>query len=466
MTNIKNNTREVLKNIPSIDEFIRKFSDNFSLIPIDFLKLKINNELNEIRSEFKEGLSVSNPKDYINNRILKLYNKISQKSLKPVINGTGIILHTGLGRAPISKEILIDGIMQNYPYSNLEINIEDGNRGDRNSHISDLISSICNSEKSIVVNNNAAAVMLTLNTISNNKEVIISRGQQVEIGGSFRIPDVILKSQSKMIEIGTTNKTHIQDYENAITKNTAAILYVHTSNYKVIGFTNDIEIKDLSKLANKHKLPLIVDLGSGAIVDFKSFGLPMEKMIKKYFDYGADIVTFSGDKLLGGPQSGIISGKKELINNIKKNSIYRAMRCDKIRISILENILRTYYSSKNVDEHNLSIKLFLRSQDELEKNAQKIIKKIPKSMIDKFNINYISSFVEAGSGSLPTEKISSIVLCFSSNKISANNIYKKFINLDIPLIGYIKNNIFHIDLKAIPSDQILLVANSIKHTLN
>ena len=462
MTKVNKNTREVLKKIPSIDEILKRFSNSSNSIPIDFLKFNINKELQDIRSKFKKGLNIKNPQTYIDNRILNLYNKISIKSLKPVINGTGIILHTGLGRAPISKEILIDGILQNYPYSNLEINITNGQRGDRNIHISDLISSICKAEQSIVVNNNAAAVMLVLNTICKNKEVIISRGQQVEIGGSFRIPDVILKSQSKMIEVGTTNKTHLKDYENSITDDSAAILYVHTSNYKVIGFTNEIKIDDLSKLARNKNLPLIVDLGSGSIADFKSFGLPMEKMIKKYFDLGADIVTFSGDKLLGGPQSGIIAGNKKLISRIKQNSIYRAVRCDKIRISILESILRTYYSSNKISENNLAIKLFLRSKQDLEKNAKKIIKKLPASIIKKFNINYVSSFVEAGSGSLPTEKIDSIALLIYSKTISINKIHNKFLNLETPIIGYIKNDIFHIDLKAIPDDQIDLLISSIQ----
>ena len=247
MTNInKKHTREVLKKIPSIDELLHRFSNSDISVPIDFLKFHLNQELNTIRNDFKKGLNVENPSSYIEERISKLYNKISKKSLKPVINGTGIILHTGLGRAPIEKEILIDGILQNYPYSNLEINTKNGNRGDRNIHISNLISSICNTEKSIVVNNNAAAVMLVLNSICYNKEVIISRGQQVEIGGTFRIPDVISKSQGKMIEVGTTNKTHIKDYENAISDNSSAILYVHTSNYKVIGFTNTVKIEDIN----------------------------------------------------------------------------------------------------------------------------------------------------------------------------------------------------------------------------
>tara|TARA_B100000700_G_scaffold327719_1_gene443165 strand:- start:797 stop:2194 length:1398 start_codon:yes stop_codon:yes gene_type:complete len=461
MNNQIKKVREALKLIPSIDEILNKNEISNKDTPLDFLKFNISNRLNEIRKAFQQEKHLDNPIDYIKNQINDILFKVCQKSLKPVINGTGIILHTGLGRAPISKEILIDGIIQNYPYSNLEININNGKRGDRNTHISTLISSVCYAEESIVVNNNAAAVMLTLNSLCNNKEVIISRGQQVEIGGSFRIPDVIEKSNSKMVEVGTTNKTHINDYNNAINNKTGAILYVHTSNYKVIGFTNEIDIKKLSKLAKKHNIPLIIDLGSGSIFDFNAFGLPMEKMIKKYMDLGADIITFSGDKLLGGPQSGIISGQKSLVKLIKKNSIYRAVRCDKIRISILENILRTYYSSKNVSDKNLAIQLFLRSKNELENISKKILTGISKKIIKDFDIMFESSFVEAGSGSLPTEQMESIALSFKSKTISTNKLYKKFISFDTPIIGYIKHDTFFIDLKAIPNDQIELLIHSI-----
>jgi L-seryl-tRNA(Ser) seleniumtransferase len=461
MNDKKNKVREALKLIPSIDEILNKNKISTKNTPVDFIKYNLNNRLNKIRKNFLDGNFLDNPKIYIDDQIQNICDETFQTSLRPVINGTGIILHTGLGRAPISKEILIEGITQNYPYSNLEININNGKRGDRNIHISTLVSSLCNVEESIVVNNNAAAVMLTLNSLCNNKEVIISRGQQVEIGGSFRIPDVIDKSNCNMVEIGTTNKTHIKDYENAINKNTGAILYVHTSNYKVIGFTNEIDIKKLSELATKYKIPLILDLGSGSIVDFKSFDLPMEKMIKKYVKLGGDIITFSGDKLLGGPQSGIISGKSNLIKLIKENSIYRAVRCDKIRISILENILRTYYSSKNVSDKNLTIQLFLRTKNNLKRNAKEILKNLSNKVIKDFNINYKSSYVEAGSGSLPTEKIESIVLCFKSNTISSAKIYNKFLNYKISLVGYIKNDIFHIDLKAIPDDQLQLLIKSI-----
>lgn len=465
MNDKHNKVRETLKLIPSIDEILKKNKIFDKNTPIDFIKYNLNLKLNEIRETLLKGEIIDNPKKFISDQIKKVCNKTFQKSLKPVINGTGIILHTGLGRAPISKEILIEGITQNYPYSNLEININNGKRGDRNIHISNLINSICHSEESIVVNNNAAAVMLTLNGICNHKEVIISRGQQVEIGGSFRIPDVINKSNCIMVEVGTTNKTHIKDYENAISKNTGAILYVHTSNYKVVGFTNEIDIEKLSELAKKYNVPLIIDLGSGSIVDFKSFGLPMEKMIKKYIELGADIITFSGDKLLGGPQSGIISGNKDLIRVIKQNTIYRAVRCDKIRISILENILRTYYSSKKVSDKNLAVQLFLRSNDDLIGNAKLILSSLSKKVITDFNVSYKKSYVEAGSGSLPTEKMESIAISLKSKFKSSDKIYNYFLKQDLPVIGYIKNDIFYIDLKAIPNDQLPSLIKSINSIL-
>ena len=335
-----------------------------------------------------------------------------QNSLRQVINGTGIILHTGLGRAPISKEILYKSIDNTYPYTNLEFNLENGKRGDRNSHISELLSCLCKVESSLIVNNNAAAVMLMLNSLCENKEVIISRGQQVEIGGSFRIPDVILKSQCQMVEVGTTNKTHLYDYENAINDKTAAILYVHTSNYKVVGFTNTIEIEKLGDLSKKYNIPLLVDLGSGSLADYKSFGLPMEKMVSKYIDMGADLLAFSGDKLLGGPQAGILVGHSELVSKIFKNPLYRAFRCDKTRISIMENILKTYYTSKNIYDNNLSIKLFKKGRKSLLQNAKKVLSEIPESLIKKIKINIVETYVEAGSGSLPNKNIPSIAIVF------------------------------------------------------
>ena len=458
-----NNTREVLKNIPSVDEIINRFQSSDT--PLKFLKYSINIVLSNIRKDLLNDLKVNDIKKYTFNEINKMINKINNNSLRPVINGTGIILHTGLGRAPISKEVLIDGILKNYPYSNLELNIETGKRGDRNNHISSLFNSLCECEDSIIVNNNASAVMLMLNSICYKREVIISRGQLVEIGGSFRIPDVINKSQSKMVEVGTTNKTHIKDYENAITKKTASILYVHTSNYKVVGFANEIDISKLYLLAKKYNIPLLIDLGSGSFADFKHLGLPFEKMINKYIKKGADIVTFSGDKLLGGPQSGIIAGRKKYIDKIKLNSLYRAFRCDKIRISIMETILRTYHTSKDISDKNLSIQLFKKSKSELRKNAKKIVSSLSKKVINNNEINIVDSQVEAGSGSLPTEKIDSVAISISSKQKKGSQLFECFLNNSYPLIGYVNSKKYYIDLKAITEDQIDIIIKILNKVL-
>tara|TARA_Y100000996_G_scaffold75683_1_gene50929 strand:+ start:1416 stop:2807 length:1392 start_codon:yes stop_codon:yes gene_type:complete len=462
MSKTKNNTREVFKKIPSVDQIIK----NYQLeIPKDYFKYCVNLVLDEVRFDIQNGKEIDDVKLYVNNKINQKINHISINSLKEVINATGIILHTGLGRAPISEEILIQSIKNTYPYTNLEFNLENGKRGERNSHISDLFNSLCNVDSSLIVNNNAAAVMLMLNSICEDKEVIISRGQQVEIGGSFRIPDVIKKSNCKMIEVGTTNKTHLNDYESEINENTAAILYVHTSNYKVIGFTNEIEISDLSKLATKYNIPLLVDLGSGSLADYKSFGLPMEKLVKEYVKKGANIISFSGDKLLGGPQAGIIVGDNKLIKSIKNNPIYRSVRCDKVRISIMEGILRTYYSERKISKHNLSIQLFIRTIDEIKENISFIISKLSKNHINQFNIKSINTYVEAGSGSLPTEKIPSLSLVFKHQDITASQLYKRFLHCDTPVVGYINNNVYHIDFKAIPNNQNQKLIKSIKQAL-
>ena len=461
MNSKKINVRETLKYIPSIDEILIELPLNS--VPQEFYKLHINRILSIVRKQIIDGEKISDIKNHCFNLIKKNNSIIKHNSLKQIINGTGIILHTGLGRAPIDKKVLISGIEKNYPYSNLEFNLNNGKRGDRNSHIKDLFNSLCKSEDTIIVNNNAAAVILMLNSICENKEVLISRGQLVEIGGSFRIPDIMLKSKCKMVEIGTTNKTHIKDYENAITKNTAAILYVHTSNYKVVGFTNDIQISELSKISKKYNIPLLVDLGSGSIADFKSIGLSMEKIISNYIKQGSDVVAFSGDKLLGGPQAGIITGGKKYIKLIQQNSFYRAFRCDKIRISIMETILRTYYTKENINKSNLTIQLFKRKLNILNKMGNKIISALKDN--DKYKIYLEKSFVEAGSGSLPTEKISSYSILIESKEYKANQIYSNFLLASTPVVGYINNNIFRIDLKAIPEDQIPILISSIKKCL-
>ena len=460
----KNNAREAFKEIPSVDEILNKIKDS-EHIPYHLLKTNIRELLENLRIDIKNNKSPKNISEYISDRVDIILKKNSFSSLKSIINGTGIILNTGLGRAPLSKEI-IDSISDTiYPYCNLEVDYNTNKRNNRLDHIEPLINSLVECDSSIMVNNNAAAVMIMLNSLCKNKKVVISRGQQVEIGGSFRIPDIIKSSGCKMIEVGTTNKTKLSDYEDAIDDKTAAILYVHTSNYKVVGFTEFVDFKKLADLCKDKGIYLLFDLGSGAIYDSESKKIPFERKVREYVKLGADIVTYSGDKLLGGIQSGIISGKKDLVGKIYKNPIYRTMRCDKYRIALMEKILRSYNSSKVINDNNLSINLFLRSRDELLALAKKIVEKINNRIKKIYNIEISNSLVEAGSGSLPTEKIESIAISFTSSKISTNKISNKLRSADTPIFNYINNDKVYVDLKAIPNDQVDILIKQINKCL-
>jgi len=460
----KNNAREAFKEIPSVDEILNKIKDS-EHIPYHLLKTNIRELLENLRIDIKNNKSPKNISEYISDRVDIILKKNSFSSLKSIINGTGIILNTGLGRAPLSKEI-IDSISDTiYPYCNLEVDYNTNKRNNRLDHIEPLINSLVECDSSIMVNNNAAAVMIMLNSLCKNKKVIISRGQQVEIGGSFRIPDIIKSSGCKMIEVGTTNKTKLSDYEDAIDEKTAAILYVHTSNYKVVGFTEFVDFKKLADLCKDKGIYLLFDLGSGAIYDSESKKIPFERKVREYVKLGADIVTYSGDKLLGGIQSGIISGKKDLVGKIYKNPIYRTMRCDKYRIALMEKILRSYNSSKVINDNNLSINLFLRSRGELLALAKKIVEKINNRIKKIYNIEISNSLVEAGSGSLPTEKIESIAISFTSSKISTNKISNKLRSADTPIFNYINNDKVYVDLKAIPDDQVDILIKQINKCL-
>ena len=455
--------RAALKEIPSVDEVIECNSDLLINAPYLYYLNIIRNTLNKIRNDILEGNSFSNVREYSLKQVKEVIMEISTSNMKHVINGTGIILHTGLGRAPLSKELLQEAVDRVYPYSNLELELQSGKRGERTGHVELLINTLVGSESALVVNNNAAAVLIMLNTLSEGKNIIISRGEQVEIGGSFRIPDVIEKSGCNMVEVGTTNKTHLEDYQKAITKNTGAILVAHTSNYKVLGFTQSVELTELSALAKKNRIPLILDLGSGAIADFQKLGLPHEPMVRTYLQSGASVISFSGDKLLGGPQAGIICGKKSLIQKIHNNPMYRALRCDKLTYAILEGTLRSYYTPSDIHSQNLTMALFSRKQEELEKLGMNILKKLPKNIIENYGIEVIPTEVEAGSGSLPLEKFPSTALVFSGKKASA--LAQVFRKSDPPILGYITGKQFHIDLKAIPDDMISVLTDTIVKTL-
>ena len=448
-----------LKDLPSVNKVLIELNDSVS-VHDDLLKTLINRAINQYRNKIKNNELSMSPSELLSN-ITEMVTKDSSRSLVNIINGTGIVLHTGFGRAPFDSKLLKSIAKRLDGYVNLEFDLDSGKRGDRQSHIRDHLSSICGSESSLCVNNNAASVMLSINEMAFGGEVIVSRGQLVEIGGSFRIPDIIKKSGAILKEVGTTNRTHFSDYKKAVSKKTKLILWVHTSNYVVKGYTRSVPLSDLVKLGRSKNIPVMVDWGSGAILDMKSLGLANEMPIRTIMSDKPDILTFSGDKLIGGPQSGIIIGKEKWINAMQKNPLYRVMRSDKITLGLLEEILRSYRSNYFTKD-NLSLRMLTTKRSTLLNRGKKVIQGLTKKKIKDFNIVLENSKVEAGSGSLPENPIESIALSFSHKKISPNELARKFRSGRIPVVGYIKSNKFIIDLKAILPNQLLKLKTAIK----
>ncbi|HIO61890.1 MAG TPA: L-seryl-tRNA(Sec) selenium transferase [Deltaproteobacteria bacterium] len=380
--------------------------------------------------------------------------------MKNIINGTGIVLHTGFGRAPIQKTRLKNVINRLGGYSNLEFNLETGTRGNRLDHVREYCAAITGSENSLMVNNNAAAVLLALNTLAEGKEVIISRGQEVEIGGSFRIPDIVRKSNCFLKEVGTTNRTHLNDYKKAINTKTGLILWVHTSNYVVKGFTKEVSLHELVELGKKKHIPVMADLGSGALIKLSKRDLPEEIPVQDVVKSGAVVITFSGDKLLGGPQAGIIVGKNRLLKQMELNPIYRTIRCGKFTIALMEETLRSY-RNEEVTKDNLTLLLLSTKRVMLKKRGRKIIQSISTKRKSRLGIALIESTVEAGSGSLPACEIESMALRFYPKNQKISELAYRFRTGKTPVVGYISGNRFFIDLKTILPNQVSLLIDVI-----
>jgi len=419
--------------------------------------LRIQIQKNKIKKDTQKEEIIS----LIKTRLISRLRSYEKPNLRRVINGTGIILHTNLGRALLNDHAkeFIDSIVQSY--TNLEFDLDSGKRGNRLNLVEDELCFLTGAEAVHIVNNNAAAVFLALNTLAYRKEVLVSRGQLVEIGDSFRIPEIIKKSGVKLIEIGTTNRTKLSDYENALSKKTGAILIVHTSNYKILGFTEETETDSLVKLAKKADIPLIFDLGGGVLFDLRHYNLPYEPIVQESLKMGIDIVTFSGDKVFGGPQSGIVAGKKEFINKMKKNNISRALRCDKLILAALEGTMRAYLQGETGIKSLPTIKMLLEKTENLETRGESIIGQLNESIREGFEIILCESQGEIGSGALPLEKIEGIAIKIKGKSIKAEMISKRMRMNDPPVIGFIKDDAFHIDLRTVQAHEDGEIQNAI-----
>ncbi|MEG1311281.1 MAG: L-seryl-tRNA(Sec) selenium transferase, partial [Romboutsia sp.] len=360
-------------------------------------------------------------------------------SLKKVINATGIVIHTNLGRSLLSENIKEELWSLSSRYSNLEYDLDKGERGSRYSHLAQIIKKLTKAEDVLVVNNNAAAVLLVLSTMAKDKEVIVSRGELVEVGGSFRIPNIMELSGAKLVEVGATNKTNLNDYKAAINNETNILMKVHTSNYKILGFTESVGIEELSKLGKERNIPVIEDLGSGVFIDLSKYGLSYEPTVLDSLNNGADIVTFSGDKMLGGPQAGIIVGKKKYIEKMKKNQLTRALRVDKFTICALESTLRMYLDEEKAIENIPTLKMLTYNMSELEGKSLDLFNRIKKLNLD-INIEIEDGFSQVGGGSMPIEVIKSKVIAITPNKINVSTLEKSLRLSEAHIIARIYDN--------------------------
>jgi L-seryl-tRNA(Ser) seleniumtransferase len=436
--------------IPPVNQILEKLSSHLSQIDQVYIKRIVEIRLAWLREHPERyHLSRSSREEILDHLVQQIENEISALitlTLRRVINCTGVILHTGLGRAPF-RHADIQNLSILEGYTNLEIDLTDGKRGDRLDHVSSLLKLLTGAEDALVVHNNAAAVLLALNSLAKGKEVLVSRGELVEIGGSFRMPEVMKSSQARMVEVGTTNKTHLHDYEQAITSRTAAILLVHPSNYQIVGFAEKPHLKDIITLAHHKNLPVIFDLGSGALLDMREFGFDYEPVVADMIEAGMDLLTFSGDKLLGGPQSGIILGKENLIKKIRKNHLLRALRCDKTILSLLSSCLVNYLHRDTLVQNNPTLQLLSRKRSEMKMLADSILNNLKADIKNKVEI--VETEGRVGSGAYPVFPVPSLALKLNVSDRSADNLAAHFRQFPTPVVGLIEGDHFVLDLLAV-----------------
>lgn len=441
----------LLRGLPKVDPLlesneIKSLIEKFNR---ESVKLAIREAIDFYRENILNG-NIENliQKEEIVNKVEGILNLKFSRNIKKLINATGIVIHTNLGRSILSENAIKAVVEVAKNYSNLEYNLETGMRGSRYDIIESSLINITGAESAIVVNNNAAAVMLILNEMAKGKEAVISRGELVEIGGSFRIPDVMESAGVILKEVGATNRTHLKDYENAINENTGLFLKVHSSNFRIIGFTKEVKSEEITMLSKKYKIPSYEDLGSGVLLNLEGDAFKEEKTVKMSLDAGIDIVSFSGDKMLGGPQAGIIVGKKEYIDRIKKNPLTRAFRIDKFSLAALEATLIEYLNKETVIENIPTLSMILKDIKILEDDIKVLYEKLIhlKGVFD-FNIKKDESFV--GGGAMPGYGLETYVIEISSKNIKAIEIEKKLRDNYIPIIARVKKDKLIMDIRTI-----------------
>ena len=461
-----NEKQKLLQELPSVDEIL-KGPDGIrwcEAYPRRFVLKAIRAIIEIRRKEIIEVSSTDISLEGMAKDIEAKVQKLSAFSLQPLINATGIVIHTNLGRSILSEKILENVKKVSESYSNLEYNLEEGKRGKRYAHITGLLREITGAESALIVNNNAAAVFLSLSTLAKGKEVIVSRGELVEIGGSFRVPDVMASSGAILREVGATNKTHLKDYKNAINENTALILKVHQSNFRITGFTEDVPIEELKKLSEKHNIPLMYDLGSGCMIDLRPYGIHSEPSVQEIMKSGVDIITFSGDKLLGGPQGGVIVGRKELIERMQKNPLTRAVRIDKLTLAAFEAVLMEYVDLEKAVENIPTLNMLLQKPETIKERAKKIASGI-KRHVKNAEVEVVSDKSKAGGGSLPEMEFPTYAVSIKPENISVNELEERLRKGTPPIVARIKDDALLLDARTIRNEEIDELVKCVKTAL-
>ena len=459
---ILEDTMNVL-NIPSIEKLLQndKFKQFKSQYDHSFLVFCAREAITETKSQLLNNNTTEIPDEFWSDTVIDYIRNYSESNLKPVINGTGIIIHTNLGRSPLGINVMNDLSRRVSGYSNLEFDLKRGKRGNRNDHLKSILKYVTGAEDSLAVNNNAAGVFLTLNTLAKDKEVIVSRGELVEIGGSFRVPEIMNLSGARMIEVGTTNRTHLRDYEAAINDNTGAIIKVHQSNYHITGFTSDVDLKTLIALGRKHNIPVIYDIGSGLLR--KPEFLPTDEPdVKNCIDAGVDIVTFSCDKLLGGPQAGIISGKSQYIKEIESSQLMRTYRIGKLTISSLISVISNYLSEKKLMENTPVFRYLNLSESEIYSKAKKL-----KSAFLKFDIaaDITESFGRCGGGTLPGYEKKSYAVKLDVDRYVTDKVFFQLLQMPVPILSILREGSVLFDVLCLEENDFSAIALSIKEVM-
>ena len=449
--------QQLLRSLPKVDECLARLDPSLvANAPASIIKQTVQKVIEAERAKILAGanprtvLSVEQWQDLF---IQAIISKM-QPRFRRVINASGVVIHTNLGRSILSEDATASLLQAGSYYSNLEFDLQTGKRGSRYSLVEEILCDLSGAEAAIVVNNNAAAVFLALDSLALGREVIVSRGQLVEIGGSFRIPDIMAKSGARLVEVGATNRTHIFDYEQAVTAETALLLRVHTSNFRLIGFTAEVSPEELAAIAQRHGLLTMEDLGSGSLVDLSHYGLPKEPTVQEVVKAGIDVVTFSGDKLLGGPQAGIIVGRREVIARIKKNPLNRALRVDKFTLASLERTLRCYYDIPKALQEVPTLAMLTVSPALLKKRGQKLLRRIGHSLANHCTATLVPTLSRVGGGAIPEYNLDSWAVSLAPLKASVSLVDRDFRQLPLPIVGRIENDRYILDMRTIQDREI------------